>query len=196
MRKPIILCFLLALLALAGCQSSLMAKTADGIKPYTPDTEKALVIFMRPSGFGGAVQSTVYQYDGAPKFVGIVSSGSKIAYQIEPGMHTFMVMGENVDFLEADLAAGHIYYAEVEPHFGFAKARFSLEPVPQTEFDTKDFKKDVNSCYFVTNTPSSEMWFTEHRQEVVEKHDKYYPKWQAKADDKKNKLAQTDGRPL
>lgn len=196
MRKFCSFLFLLSLLALVGCQSALMAKTAEGVKPYNPDPEKAVVIFMRPSQFGGAVQSTVYQYDGTPKFVGIVSAGSKIAYQVDPGKHIFMVMGENADFLEADLAAGHIYYIEVEAHFGFAKARFSLEPIPQTEFETKDFKKDVGKCDFVNNTPASEQWFTEHRQDVVEKHDSYFAKWQAKPAEKKNKLASTDGRPL
>ena len=196
MRKFCPLLLLLFLLAMAGCQSSLMAKTADNVKPYTPDPQKSVVIFMRPSAFGGAVQSTVYQYDSAPIFVGIVSSGSKIAYEVAPGKHMFMVMGENADFLEANLVAGHIYYVEVEAHFGFAKARFSLEPIPQSEFDSKDFKKNAGKCYFVTNTPSSEQWFIEHRQEVIKKHDSYFPKWQTKEEKEKNKLAATDGRPL
>ena len=196
MRKFPSFLFLLALVALTGCQSSLMAKTADSVRPYEPNPAKAVVIFMRPSYFGGAVQSTVYQYDDAPRFIGIVSSGSKIAYQADPGRHIFMVMGENADFLEADLTAGNIYYIEVEAHFGFAKARFSLEPIPQAKFDGKDFKKDVGKCDFVTNTPASEQWFIEHRQEVVEKHDSNFAKWQAKPDGKKNRLAATDGRPL
>jgi len=196
MRKLGTLLFLMSLLALVGCQSSLMSVTADGTTPYTPDEEKALVIFMRPSSFGGAVQSTVYQYDGSPKFVGIVSSKNKLAYQVPPGEHLFMVMGENAGFLNTDLVAGHIYYVEIEAHFGFAKARFSLEPIPQTEFDSEDFKKDLGKCKFVTNTPASEQWFIEHRQDVVEKYDSYYPKWESKTEDKKKSLTINDGRPL
>lgn len=196
MRSCIKLLFILSLFALVGCQSSLMAKTADGVKPYTPDPEKATIVFMRPSSFGAGVQSSVYMYDNSPQFIGIVSAGSKIAFQAPPGKHTFMVVGENADFLEADLAAGHIYYTVVEPHFGFAKARFSLDPIPQTEFDTEDFKEDVADCYFVQNTPASEQWYAENKMSIIKKHDSYYAKWQAKPEEKKHKLAQTDGRPL
>ncbi|WFS63849.1 hypothetical protein LF599_06725 [Pseudodesulfovibrio thermohalotolerans] len=196
MRKLGFCLLCLILFALAGCQSSLMAKTADGVKPYESNPDKAVIVFMRPSQYGGAVQATVFQYDEIPQFVGIVSSEYKLAYQVAPGKHIFMVMGENADFLEANLAAGYIYYVEVEAHFGFAKARFSLEPIPQTLFDTEDFKKDVNKCSFVTNTPASELWFNDHRQDVIKKHDYYFAKWQAKPLEKKNKLVESDGRKL
>ena len=196
MKKLSKLLFLIALLALAGCQSSLMAKTAEGVKPFTPDPEKATIIFMRPSAFGAAVQSSVYLYDKTPQFVGIVSSGNKIAYQVKPGKHHFMVVGEAADFMEADLTAGYIYYTVVEPHFGFMKARFSLDPVPESEFDTKDFKDDIADCDFVTNTPASEQWFIDHRTDITSKHNHYFEDWQKKPEEKKHKLAQSDGRPL
>lgn len=196
MRNFCKLLFLLSLLMLVGCQSALMQKTAEGVRPYTPDSEKATVIFMRPSSFGAAIQSTVYKYDTQPNFIGIVSANTKIAYQTDPGKQLFMVVGENADFLEADLLAGHIYYVEVEAHFGFAKARFSLEPIPQTEFDTEDFKEDIADCNFVENTPASENWFTEHRMDIIEKYDYFFPKWQTKDEEDKNKLGTGDGRPL
>jgi hypothetical protein len=62
---------------------------------------------MRPSSLGGAVQSSVFELrpDG-DKFVGIVSSKTKIAYSTGPGQHLFMVIAENADFMRANLAPG------------------------------------------------------------------------------------------
>ncbi|MBI9080486.1 MAG: hypothetical protein JEY79_12195 [Pseudodesulfovibrio sp.] len=174
-----------------------MAKTEDGMKPYNPDPEKATVVFMRPSAFGGAIQSSVYQYDQTdPKFIGIISTNYKIAYQAEPGQHTFMVVGENADFLEADLAANHIYYVTVEPHWGAFKARFSLDPIPESEFATEDFKDDLAECHFVQNTPASLQWFGDNKADIIEKHDYFYTKWQEKPAEERHRLAKTDGRPL
>jgi hypothetical protein len=49
---------MLLLTGLTGCQSSLMVKSG-GSEPR-PEPGKALVVFMRPSSFGGAIQSSVY----------------------------------------------------------------------------------------------------------------------------------------
>ncbi|PZN84509.1 MAG: hypothetical protein DM484_02725 [Candidatus Methylumidiphilus alinenensis] len=50
-----------------------------------------------------------------------------------------MVVGENADFMEAELFANRTYYVNVAPRMGCWKARFSLNPlsgkVSQEEID-------------------------------------------------------------
>ena len=73
---------ILLLTGLTGCQSSLMVRSGPGSAEPTPAPGKALVVFMRPSSFGGAIQSSVYDtHASADTFIGIVSSKDKIAYQ-------------------------------------------------------------------------------------------------------------------
>ena len=186
----------LLILVMSGCASSQMAKIPSDIRPYDADPDKATVVFMRPSAFGGAIQSYAFLYDNEkPDFIGIISTNYKIAYQASPGKHLFMIVGENADFLQADLAPSHIYYVTVEPHFGFMKSRFSLESVPQSEFDTQEFKDDLAECHFVQNTPASMEWFENNKTDIIKKYNSYYPDWRDNPEDQ-NILDREDGRPL
>lgn len=188
--------FLFALLLMTGCASSQMMHVPADVAPYTAAPDKATVVFMRPSSFGGAIQSYAFLYDNnEPEFIGIVSTNYKIAYQTSPGKHLFMIKGETADFLQADLAPDHIYYVIVEPHLGFWKARFSLDPVPASQFDTEDFKDDLAECSFVQNTPASMDWFEKHKSDVIKSYEHYYPDWLKDTEDQHH-LAPTDGRPL
>src|SRR5687767_5211073 len=77
---------------------------------------ESLVVFMRPSGFGQAIAASVFDVSGPEtKFIGIVNYGSKVAYAVKPGEHTFMVVSEAADFMQTKVAAGRTYYALVTP---------------------------------------------------------------------------------
>ena len=196
MKKIVQLLFAASLLLMTGCASSKMMALPEGTDPLAADPGKATIVFMRPSAFGGAIQSYVFLYDDEkPEFVGIVSTNYKIAYQVAPGRHLFMVMGENGDFLDADVAANHLYHVIVEPHIGFMSARFSLDPVPKSDVGTKDFKDDLDECHFVTNTPESLQWFERKRDAVVAKYNSYYPDWAADPEDQQ-RLSKGDGLPM
>nr|WP_321513160.1 hypothetical protein [uncultured Pseudodesulfovibrio sp.] len=196
MNKCFNIIFLFSLLIMTGCASSQMMKVPTDIAPYSADPEKATVVFMRPSSFGGAIQSYAFQYDDeSPEFVGIVSTNYKIAYQTTPGKHLFMIMGENADFLQADLAPNHIYYVVIEPHMGFMTARFSLDPILASQFDSQSFKDDLAECDFVQNTPASTEWFEKHKADIIKKYQSYYPDWLEDVEDQHH-LTPEDGRPL
>lgn len=61
---------------------------------------------MRPSNYGGAIQVTVFD---DTRYIATVSADTHVAYQAEPGKHTFMVVSEAADFMNADLTAGKTY---------------------------------------------------------------------------------------
>ncbi|UXI66379.1 DUF2846 domain-containing protein [Tahibacter amnicola] len=176
--------FLIVGLGLTGCQSSMMVKAN---REPEPSADKALVVFMRPSSFGGAIQSSVYDTGEAKDtFIGIVSTGTKVAYLAEPGQHRFMVVAENADFLEATLNAGKTYYVLVSPRMGVWKARFSLLPIrnnASAEHNVKsgDFAKWQSKTHWVGVSPEAEAWYREHESAIREKKNDYLKKWKVMA---------------
>lgn len=154
------------------------------------DTEGvAMVVFMRSSFVGAAIKTSVYEVtSGETRFIGIMKNKTKIEYETSPGKHTFMVVSEAADFLEANLEAGKTYYSMVTPRTGAWKARFSLIPVRNdgtTKFNTgsKDFEKWKKKTKVVSLDEKSEAWYAEHKDSVEDKRAKYWVKWQQKTVD-------------
>jgi hypothetical protein len=171
--------------ALAGCQSKYMAKSSGA--QATRPTDKATVVFLRPSNFGGAIQASVYDTHAQDDtFIGIVSAGNKLAYAAEPGDHLFMVVAENADFMIAHLEAGKTYYVDVRARPGVWKARFSLLPIhnnPAAKFSTQsaDFQHWLSKTEWVEKGSTADQWYREHASDVREKKLDYMKKWDAMA---------------
>lgn len=196
MKKIIILIVsLLSVLSLTSCASKYMkAAGPDALAGYMPSAGDATVVFMRPSSFGGAIQSSVFDVTTEKNvFVGIVSSSAKVAYRTTPGVKTFMVVGESADFMKAELAAGKVYYALVTPRMGVWKARFSLRPVHKEELSGDEFKGWNNGCELVENTPESFKWAKDNAPSIQEKRIEYFEKWMSKSESERPFLKTEDG---
>lgn len=140
-----------------------------------------MVTFMRPSGLGFAVQSTVFDVtDGKTAFIAIVSAKTKFALEMEPGEYHFMVVGESADFMRATLEPGKHYYALVTPRMGVWKARFSLKPVTAAELNTEQFTEWFDECRWVENTEQAYQWAVDNRPSILSKQAEYWEKWQSK----------------
>jgi len=178
----------LGLALLGGCvsQSTRMTKSLGAYHSTVPPG-KALVVFMRPSRYGGAIQSTVYDVgQPADTFLGIVSGKTKLAYAAEPGKHLFMVVGENADFLDAQLEPGKTYYVLVSPRMGMWKARFSLLPIhnqatAKYSLKSSEFAEWQHETEWVDKTAAAEQWYQENRQNVASKRQDYLAKWNARS---------------
>ena len=155
----IALLFLLLVSPLAFAKSKLMEPAAD--QAPKPEAGKALVVFMRPSFFGGAISSSLYDApDGATRVLGVLKYKDKLAVQMEPGEHRLMVVSENADFLDTTLEAGKTYYVLVKARPGAWKARFSLIPVhnrADAEYNLQSvaFKEWSDATSFVSTTPEA-----------------------------------------
>lgn len=166
---------------ISGCMSSLMNK-AVGAAP-APQPGKALVVFMRPSSFGGAIQSSVYDTRGDDNdFIGVVSARTKLAYQAFPGHHLFMVVAEYSDFMNADLVAGKTYYVLVRPRPGIWKARFSLIPIhrdPGAKYSSASvaFRRWQSATSYVVPKPAAMRWYATHKDDITAKQAAYLAKW-------------------
>jgi hypothetical protein len=160
-----------------------------------PASGKSMIVFMRPSGLGFAIQSSVFEIrDDEPELVGIVAAKKKLTYQLEPGKHLFMVIGESADFMSADLEPNKIYYALVTPRMGMWKARFSLKPVHADELDSKQFNEWLDACEWVENTPASDRWAADNMASIISKQREYYIKWMDKEASERPALLPQDGR--
>jgi hypothetical protein len=170
------------MLGLAACTSSRMAAAPEPVVIAAPQPDKSTVVFYRSSALGGAVQSSVFDVTTGPAtFVGIISTGMKLAYVAAPGDRRFMVIGESADFMDAELVPGRTYYALVAPRIGVWKARFSLRP---RAADDKEMQEQLATCHWYDNTPASQQWAEEHLGEIVALQKKYLPEWLAKANEK------------
>ncbi len=196
MRKRMSLVFLLiGSFLLNGCTSSLMQKAAldnESIQAAKPD--QAQIVFMRPSSFGGAIQSSVFDLKHEQNqltedhFVGIVSATTKVLYETEPGFHLFMVISENADFMQANLSAGKTYYALVTPRIGWWKARFSLKPLHKNDLASDDFQDWFDSTEWYQNTDASHQWAIDNWSSIQGKKTEYLPEWNQKSAAEKDEL--------
>ncbi len=193
---PLLVLVLAAFLPLVGCKSSGMRPSGEAAL-MVPTADSAIVVFMRPATFGGAIQSVVYEATTPNhSMVGIVSSGTKVAYRTPPGEHMFMVVSESADFLRATLDAGKTYYVLVTPRMGVWRARFSLKPVRAADFDTSRFKSWDRSTKLYQNTDASQAWAVNNAPSVQKRRDEAQPRWHNKPDDDKADatLLASDGR--
>ncbi len=185
-------------LFVSGCagSSDLMRTVSDQEASYTPGENQSMIVFMRPSTLGFAIQSSVFDVTtGENAFVGVVSAKKKVVHQAAPGEHMFMVVGESADFMKADLAPGKTYYVLVTPRLGLMKARFSLRPVARAEIGSEEFDKWAADCEYTENTDAAFEWARRHAPSIQSKRVKYLEDWNEKPDSKKPVLAREDGAP-
>lgn len=192
-RGPLSCALVLLALLLGGCagHSDYMASVPAEKANYAPMADKAMIVFMRPSGLGFAVQSSVFDVtNGAPEFIAIVPAKKKVAHEIAPGKYRFMVIGENADFMDAELAAGKTYYAVVAPGMGMWKARFYFEPVRMAGA-SNDLTGWLADCEWVESTSQALDWSRGNMPSIQEKKSDYLPDWMNGKD--KSVLAVADG---
>ena len=190
------LVFILALLFLFGCAGPVknMREIPDERASYAPKPGQALIVFMRPSSLGSAIQSSVFELvDDNPKLVGIVAAKKKVAYSLGPGEYLFMVIGESADFMTADIQEGKTYYALVTPRMGVWKARFSLKPIHKDELDSEGFTKWGKECHWVEKTYESDQWADSNMPSIQNKKAKYMETWLQRPEPERPALRTEDG---
>ena len=197
MKKIIYLvAIVVAILGLSGCAGKIsnMKPVAEGTVIKAPKVGKAQIVFMRPQTMGFAIQSSVFEIkDDKPSMVGIVAAKTKVAYELEPGEHLFMVVGESGDFMSANLEAGKTYYALVAPRMGWWKARFSLRPVNKDKLNSQEFTKWFDACQLVEISNETTKWADDNAPDLHNKYKKYYKAWISKDESSRPRLFIEDG---
>jgi len=138
------------LLVFTGCASTMMVKTSV---ITAPPQDKAIVTFVRPTMFGGAIQFGIWDSD---KFVGILSAKSYVQYAAQPGEHVFLARSENWSYVKATLEAGKEYYVIGKVFPGVWKARVALVPVRKADL-AKPGESEKVATWLQVLTPTAPM---------------------------------------
>ena len=198
MKKIIYGVILLALtLGFSGCAGKIKHMNIAPIDKTieSPQNGKSKIVFMRPSTLGFAIQSSVFTInDNKPSIVGIVAAKKKVSYELDPGEHLFMVVGESADFMSATLEANKTYYALVTPRMGWWKARFSLKPIHAKELDTKEFKEWLKNCQLLEISKGTQVWADKNSPSIQSKYNEYYKDWMEKEITERPILLLEDGK--
>jgi len=150
-------------------------------------SDESTIVFMRSSFVGKMIKASIYEVtNGETIFIGIMKNKKKINYKTTAGKHTFMVVGESADFMEAKIIGGKTYYSMITPRMGAWKARFSMIPIRNdgtTEFNTSSdkYKKWVKKTKESSIDKKSKMWFEKHKDKIEKKRVKYWAKWLEKS---------------
>ncbi|MFO0793627.1 MAG: hypothetical protein U0586_06150 [Candidatus Brocadiaceae bacterium] len=125
LSKIRLICLLCSMVFIASCAgSSGYMRSSQTL--LNPTQDKALVRFMRPSGFGFAINFNML--DGE-KVIGNSVAKSQFDYLAAPGKHLFVATAENKAFLDAELDAGKTYYVITRIYPGVWYARVEFIPV-------------------------------------------------------------------
>jgi hypothetical protein len=101
-------------------------------------TDKALIYVMRPTHYGGAIQ-TKLAVDR--KWVGVNGPDNYFYIVLDPGPHYFCSQAENHSLLSLVVEAGKTYYLQQKITMGLMKARNDLQLL-----DEDEGKKSLAKC--------------------------------------------------
>jgi len=138
-----------------------------------PAEGKALIYFVRPQNFGGAIKVKLFA-DGEP--LGIISRSSFVPAEVDPGKHEFIGVAENAGFLEATVEAGKIYYVQVAIHMGAWKARTHFEVCKEGSEAMEELEDNWDDLRGIVVTDEGWEWFKDDAEDDKDKIAKYREK--------------------
>lgn len=102
--------------------------SAQGFK--APEEGKAVVYFVRVSGYGGAAS---FEYFHQDKYIGVFKGQNYLRYECDPGKQLLWASSENKEFITSELTAGESYIVIVDIVIGAWKPRVGLDPIHVNE---------------------------------------------------------------
>ena len=136
-------------------------------QPLRPPPNTGLVVFVRPSTWGGGAYADIL--DEAGHFVGRTSGGAHFATVATPGPHMFAVWGENTDAVQIDVAPGHIYFVEVGITPGWLTAQFHLYAISPRTPTWANRDEWVRSTRQMQVDPAGQALFNGRESDVAER---------------------------
>ncbi|MBK9991711.1 MAG: hypothetical protein IPP19_13500 [Verrucomicrobia bacterium] len=148
----------------------------------------ALVIFLRPSGYPALGPSPLFDVTDETRVLAVPDPHTKTGILLPAGIHRFMVIMENVDFIDADLLPGKTYYILISPRVGFSLPHFRLiafkrhPSEPAYAVGGSQLKTWLDACTPIGNAPGFDaFWGPKQMKKLNERKDEGLAKW-AKAE--------------
>jgi hypothetical protein len=147
------------------------------------DNDEATVVFIRWSMIGVIHRASVFDVtDGRLEFIGFLQSKTRLSHKVSPGKHTFMIVTEAADFMQAEVAGGKVYYALATPRIGVVQDRFSLYPIRNdgsSKYNTgsSDFRNWIRNTDEEFVSDRDQDWFEDNRHRLERMRDNYWDDW-------------------
>jgi len=191
----------LALCFLGGSGAIWFIGEARSASPQVVPMEgKALIVFVRAfSSDATSVdfrRSPVFRLkasESEAELVGILSVKTKIAYDVDAGKHLFMVVGENLDFMTADVLPNRTYFVVVTARVGKRTALYSLKAVDKQEQDSKAFTDLLALSKWIEKTAADDSWSLANMPSIKSRRPESYRLWTQKLESERPTLVPNDG---
>jgi hypothetical protein len=160
----------------------------------TANADDVVVVFMRPSGMAFDFQTEVFDLTDTDTeaLIGILAAKKKLAYRTTPGNHRFMILGQNAEFMDANLQAGKVYHVLAMPGPGTGKPWFAFKPVHVA--DRGELAGWIAETAWVETTDGSFRWAEDNAPSIKAKRAKYFPTWMQRTPARRQSLAPEDGQ--
>ena len=138
-KKTLALIALAGVVALTGCASLpspevMKAETASYRLPRLPDTGKAIVYIVRPSGLGGLIRFNVFvNNQEEASEMGYTRASQYIYFMVPPGEHKILSKAENWAETHISAKANDIIFIQQEPSMGLLMARNEIFKLQEFE---------------------------------------------------------------
>ncbi len=187
---------IICLFLLAGCAgSSGYMQKVDSPNSHTPPAGKSMLVFVRTSGMGWAIDFTVIDEKG--DLVGVVPAKGNVKHVTEPGKQRYLVWAENIEALDADLAPDKTYYVKLPVNMGWVAARTDMWPIKQGSDDWEDVANWVDaSTEWARDEELAAKWMTkkgEASRGYGARFDDYWDEYSEKEKEERT-LKPADGR--
>ena len=150
----------------AGCGGSHWMRPAAPPQAITATPSEATVVFMRPSGYGRKARMMVV--DGEGRYLGDPQGKQYFMYRFQPGHYTFVAWAENADMVEADLAAGRVYYVLLSIRMGVWTARMSLSKLTPERGEWANLQTWLTgSKQMIPDVAAAQGWVDGHRDDIA-----------------------------
>ncbi len=144
-------------LFLVGCASMYMVETTQ----LENGNDYAIVNFIRPSSFGGAIKFGVWDRD---TLIGVLTPTTCIQYKATPGVHLFLVRAENWGIVKAKVVAGKTYTLLAEPRMGLLKANVHMTVIKPGDKRLAKWMKDAT--YVTVDAEKRDAYIKKHIADV------------------------------
>jgi hypothetical protein len=99
---------------------------------------KALVTFIRATGYGGGINFAVWDGESC---IGMVNAKKYVQHQCDPGEHVFTAQGRGWGFIKADLEEGKRYFVLVNVYPGMWSPKVSFQPIAKRKAEPEKIER-------------------------------------------------------
>jgi hypothetical protein len=158
----------LAVGPLTGCTASSEYMREAAAPKLEAPSDKATVVFIRPSGYAAGIGTTIIDEKG--HFLGDALAETYFVTQVDPGKQMFIAWAENTAALTATLEAGKTYYVEVSSKMGAFSARMHLLALTPRSENWGELRTWLSESKFMqVDQRGGQAYLDERREDVMEK---------------------------